>query len=499
MLLFVAVYAVAWAKFAYVAMKFHVYDVVFHLFSWAQVSFFAATFPKATLLVVTLAAAALVVLILAWRAEAAAPFGRTARAGLAAIACAAAIVGGQSLAGRNADFFSSRHYAISSFIFSFADLPRLIRFGGLLEASADERGGGAVRGEIACAPGGPRPDIVLFLNESAMPPGIYPGIVFPAEAAPQFASFDGKVRRLRVETFGGATWLSDFSALTGLSTWSFGSARNFAAQFLTGRLNHSLPQYLKACGYDTTMIYPGRAAFAASDRFYRSIGFDRIVDRAVHRSPDDRQRDAFYYGLIIDTLRGAAAGRPQFIVASGMATHSPWDFRIAPEAVEKGARLDWNGDPALDEYLWRLVLAERDRKDFRARMRALFPERAVLYVSYGDHQPALRRIPLRDALRIADDGAARELGPTSPGFETYFALDGQNLTPQVAEAEPDILEIPHLPTVLIEAAGLPLDAVFARRRDLMRLCGGLYHTCPYRPAILKFHRWLADSGWIALD
>ena len=38
------------------------------------------------------------------------------------------------------------------------------------------------------------------------------------------------MRRLRVETFGGGTWLSDFSALTGLSTNLFGSMRNFAAQ-----------------------------------------------------------------------------------------------------------------------------------------------------------------------------------------------------------------------------------------------------------------------------
>ena len=40
----------------------------------------------------------------------------------------------------------------------------------------------------------------------------------------------------RVETFGGATWLSDFSTLTGLSTRDLGSIRNFAAPFTTGRL-----------------------------------------------------------------------------------------------------------------------------------------------------------------------------------------------------------------------------------------------------------------------
>ncbi len=499
-LVFLGIYAISWAKYAYVAMKFHVYDIVFHFFSWTQFTFFVGTFPKATILITVLVVASLALAALAWRAEKPVHASRKLRAVMLAASLIGTMISAHVLFDRYADFFTSRRYVFSSFLFSFRDLPLLVRIGGLMEASADEPGEAPAEATLGCAPGGPRPDIVLFLNESVMPPGVYSDIVFPDETKPMFASFDGRVRRLRVETFGGATWLSDFSVLTGLSTWSFGSARTFVAQFVTGRLKHSLPQYLKACGYETTMIYPSMADFAASDRFYRSIGFDRLIDRSVHKAPSERERDGFYHGLVLETLAGAArAGRPQFIVASGMATHSPWDFRFAPDALRGGEKLDWNGDAQTDEFMWRLVLAERDRKAFRAEVAARWPARPVVFLSYGDHQPALKRIPLKNAIAIADDGRADSLTPASTGFETYFSIDAQNVALRMPASEPPILEIPYLSTVLLKAAGLPLDPVFERREKLMEACNGLYHTCPYRQSILRFHRWFSDSGWLRLD
>ena len=357
---------------------------------------------------------------------------------------------------------------------------------------------------IVCRPEGTAPDIVLFLNESVMPPGVYPEINFPPESKPFFTSFDGRIHNMRVETFGGGTWLTDFSALTGLSTSMFGNMRNFAAQLTTGRLRHTLPQYLKACGYDTTIIYPSLAEFAGSAKFYRSIGFDRVIDRAVHKAPDERQRDAFYYNEVRKVLDAAprtggegGARRPQFIVASSMSPHSPWNFRFAPEAVKPGETTRWNADPEIDEYLWRIVLAKRDRDAFRADLKRAYPDRPFLFVSYGDHQPALTRLPLANAGAIADTGSAWQLDPTSRAFQTYYAIEGQGFTPRIAMPDAPILEVPHLATLTVAAAGLPLDAVYARRLRLLEQCNGLYMTCADRGAVMAFQRWLVDAGWIA--
>jgi hypothetical protein len=180
-----------------------------------------------------------------------------------------------------------------------------------------------------------------------------------------------------------------------------------------------------------------------------------------------------------------------------MSTHSPWDFRFAPEQVVKGETLRWNADPEFDEYLWRLVLAKRDRDAFRARLARSVPDQRILYVSYGDHQPALAKVPLENNRAIADEGRSWQLDPLSKAFETSFSVDAQGYTPNFHGADLPIVEIAHLPIITVIAAGLPLDNVFERRAWLMDRCQGLYATCADRTAVLAFQRWLVDSRWIA--
>lgn len=497
---FVAVWLCSLLKFSMMAMNLHAYDALFYLVSVAQLGFFWQTFPGYAIVAiggVTLVVALL--LSLWWReAPVAAARLRTTAIGLAGLAVTVAC--GAAIANRGASFFDPNRHIFSAFIGSLADVPQLMSARGYLQITAQASLAPLPADPIVCVPDGDPPDIVMFLNESAMPPGVYPQIRYPEEAKDLFRSHDGAVHGLRVETFGGGTWLTDFSALTGLSTSMFGNMRNFAAQLTTGRLRHSLPQYLKACGYQTTIVYPSLAEFAGSANFYRSIGFDRVIDRKVHKAPDERQRDAFYWAQVRKIIDAAGAGpsrKPQFIVTSSMSPHSPWNFRFAPEALRPGEQADWNGDPELDEYLWRLVLARRDRDAFRAGLDRDHPDRGFLFVSYGDHQPALPRLPLANASAIADKGAAWQLDPTSRAFQTYYAIEGQGFTPRIAMPDAPILEVPHLATLTIAAAGLPLDPVYARRMRLLEQCKGLYMTCADRGAVMAFQRWLVDAGWIA--
>jgi hypothetical protein len=486
-------------KFGIVAMNLHVYDVAFYLFSMAQASFFLQTFPLEAAVVAAGLGASVAFLVFAWRKEAPRALRRAGTAALIVASLGASAGASALLIQRGAPIFNENENIYSAFIASLGDLPALMQARGYLEMSAQASLAPGLPEPIICEPTQTPPDIVLFLNESAMPPSVYPQLAYPQEVLPFFQSHDGRIHKLRVETFGGGTWLSDFSALTGLSTNMFGSMRNFAAQLTAGRLRHTLPQYLKACGYETTIIYPSLAEFAGSARFYRAIGFDRVIDRKTHKAPDERQRDAFYYAQVrkvFDEARQRESRRPQFIVASSMSTHSPWDFRFAPDQVRPGEDLRWTGNAEFDEYLWRLVLAKRDRDAFREDLARSFPGKPFLFVNYGDHQPALARLPLENATEIADKGAVWQLDPASRAFETYYSIDALGFTPQAPMPDAPILEIPHLATAAVTAAGLPLDPVFARRAQLLRVCGGLYTTCPDKGAVLSFQRWLVDQGWM---
>lgn len=499
-IVFLVAFAASAFKFGVVAMNLHVYDAIFYLFSAAQISFFLQTFQSAALGLAAGLAIAFGALALLWRCERARAPGR---GGLAlALAVSLGVTAGAAglLIKRGSPFFNENQNVYSAFIASFGDLPALSKARGYLEMSAQAGISGGRPEAIVCNLVTNPPDIVLTLNESAMPPGVYPQLAYPPEALPLFESFDGRIHKLRVETFGGGTWLSDFSALTGLSTNMFGSMRNFALQLTAGRLRHTLPQYLKACGYETTLIYPSLAEFAGSARFYRAIGFDRVIDRQAHKAPDERQRDAFYYDQVrkvFDNARRQQNARPQFIVVSTMSNHSPWNFRFAPEAVAPGDNMRWTGNAEFDEYLWRLVLARRDRDAFRADLARRYPGKPFLFVGYGDHQPALARLPLENAQDLADKGSAWQLDPTSRAFDTYYSIEGLSFTPRIAMPDAPIVEIPHLATLTVAAAGLPLDGVYQRRWWLMETCKGLYTSCADKGAVLSFQRWLVDAGWMA--
>ncbi len=499
LMLFISTFAASVFKFRIAAMNVHVYDIFFYFSGLTELGFFIQTFSGTAVLFAAIVLSALAVLVWSFRAETAHTLGRTASFGLAALAVVLLGGSGWWLGDRRPTFFDDRQFVFSSFIASLSDLPALVREKGVLEMSAQAALTPVISDKISCnAPAG-SPDIVMFLNESGMPGGIYPNLKYPEELTPFFQSVDKQVHKLRVETFGGGTWLSDFSALTGLSTNSFGNMRNFAMQLMTGRLRHTLPQYLHACGYETSIVYPSMAEFAGSGRFYRAIGFDRVIDRSVHKAHDDRQRDGFYYDQVLKVLANAdeqEVRRPQFIVASSMSTHGPWDFRYAPEALKRGEKTVWTGDKEFDEYLWRMVLAKRDRDDFRAKLKLRYPHNPFLFVSFGDHQPALARLPLKNAQDIANQGTAWQLDPSSRAFETYYSIEAMGFTPKVAMPAFPILEIPHLATLAVAAAGLPLDPVYERRLWLMNQCNGLYTTCGDRGAVLAFQRWMVDSRWI---
>jgi hypothetical protein len=71
----------------------------------------------------------------------------------------------------------------------------------------------------------------------------------------RFRSADGRRRELRVETFGGGTWISNFSLMTGLSSLDFGWRAPYLTTAMEGKIHESLatelsPLRLPHCSAD---------------------------------------------------------------------------------------------------------------------------------------------------------------------------------------------------------------------------------------------------------
>jgi hypothetical protein len=494
-LLVALIVGVASAKHAVMNMVAHAYDIIFYLGSWSTISYL---WSEQIGYCVAFAAALLAAGLAVWLAYLAdttrvpRPWAAAALAGCALLGWA----GGELKGERRHMQFYYEHLHVSSFYASWAETLETLWRGALMEAAPGAAAlGRAFAIPTSCRTGARPPHIILVHQESVVQPSLFATLSYDRSVDPFFVSDDGRLHRLRVETYGGASWLTEFSLLAGVSTHSFGGMRQFVQAFTQHRLHDTLPQVLERCGYRNVVFYPMLRNFVSNDRFYGSIGLKEIFDMRSQGAKSLQERDRFYYGNALAEMERhlKTSTKPLFTYIQTMSAHWPYDFTYEPSVAVPGGGPGTS--PEMHEYLRRLSMAKIDFDYLMSDLRQRFPRERFLIVHYGDHHPMATRTLLGfDADTEAEDVALR---PESAGFITYFAMRGINF--RVPELPPfDTLDVPYLGTVILDAAGLPLSDAHRERMRLMLLCSGVYHSCKHRDEVLVFHRRLIDSGVMAV-
>jgi hypothetical protein len=367
---------------------------------------------------------------------------------------------------------------------------------GLLESDSTVRDRLSPSAPVACKPGQRLPHIVLVLDESSYDITVVPGVKVPPGYQSHFRSFDGKERTFLVEGAGGPTWFTEYNVLSGLSVRSYGHFAEFVTRIAAGRVTRSLPNALHNCGYRTYSIYPWLGAFLSARNFQKTLGIDHFYD-AKDLKTREIEPDEFYYAFTADLLRRDHAQGPMFVFTYLMANHFPWTYRYRDELS-----LDWrdlgNGDirgHRIDEYLRRQAMSAHDYKAFIGRLKRDFPGEPFLIVRFGDHQPGFAKYAVDPAL---DDAAiGRRIDAADPRFfSTYYAIDALNFQPADMSSAVDGLDAAYLPLVVLEAAGVPLDASFAEQKRIFQRCNGLFYLCANGAEARRFNRLLIDAGMI---
>lgn len=488
---------IVWAastKRAMMNMVLHAYDIFFYLSSWSTVSYMWGDQRR---YVVGLIAACLATGLVGWAAY---RIDSTRIARRHAVLLLAAFL---SLAGlgaynkgerRHMQFYYSNLY-VSSFYASWGETLETLWRGALLEAAP--RGGATTapfhipsRCDVAARP----PHIILIHQESLVQPSLFPTLRYDQSVDQLFRSGDQILHKMRVETYGGASWLTEFSLLAGVSTHSFGGMRQFVQTFTQGRLKDTLPQVLSRCGYRNVVFYPLLKNFVSNDRFYTSIGLKEIFDLKAQGAKSGQERDRFYFDNAMTEMdrHFKASRQPMFTFIQTMSAHWPYDVKYEPELDVPGGGPGTG--PEMSEYLRRVSIAKMDYDYLVAELQRRFPSERFLIVHYGDHHP----MATRTLLGYKDETEAEDvaLDPDSIGFITYYAAQGVNYRlPALPQYDP--LDVPYLGTVMLDLAGLPLSDSHRERKRLMTLCRGRYNSCPKRDEILQFHRRLIDSGVMA--
>jgi hypothetical protein len=435
-------------------------------------------------------ALALPVMVLLWRAE---PFrARRSTALLGFFLCLAALAG-LSLAvptDREDEFYP--HQYVSKFARSAAVAAVDLMNGGVLEADPATVERLNVGPGAACPPGRKLPHIVMVFDESSFDVTMMPDVKVAADYRERFRSSDGQTRAFVVEGAGGPSWYTEYNVLTGLSVRSYGRFAESVTRLAAGRVKRGLPYALRECGYSTYSLYSWFGAFAGARGFQTSTGIEHFLDaKQLHVGPADT--DIFFYDQAARVIAQDRGQGPVFVFVYLAANHFPWDYHYRPDLLPNWVN---PGNPfAIDEYLRRQEMSARDYAQFKERLGREFPDQQFLLVRFGDHQPLFAKRFIDPTLDQAEV-AARILQRDPRYFTTYYAAEGVNFRPVDLSSALDTLDAPYLPLVVLEGAGVPLDASFVEQKKILKRCRGLFYLCAGGAEARRFNRLLIDAGLI---
>lgn len=388
-------------------------------------------------------------------------------------------------------YMQGRH--LSAFFVSLLDLPNLVfqpKFEARLASNAPEK---PFPDTLDCGDPAALPDLFLVLQESQTNPAYFPQIAGGAGFLARYAPHMGEPHPLSVETFGGGTWISNLSLMTGLSAADFGWRSPYLTVTLENRVRGALPQVLARCGYRTAVLLPLGYRFVNEGPFLSSIGFETVLDMDDIAAPSYHMRDDFYY-------RAAEAfiarhrkedGRPLFLEIQTMFPHSPYGERMESAVTVPGE--PFAADPGIGEYLRRMALARSDFEAFLDARGSESTKRGAVILEFGDHQSFVTR-PYVDEL--AGEDALGRIG--SLAYRTFYAVKTFNHPLKHALPDYPALDIGFVGASLFDAAGLPMSPMM---RDLVALrdhCAGLFHDCADRAAVDRHLRRRIDSGLLHL-
>ncbi|MCA1243398.1 sulfatase-like hydrolase/transferase [Stappia stellulata] len=325
-----------------------------------------------------------------------------------------------------------------------------------------------------CETTGMAPDLVVVQSESIVVPAHILGQDTPPELTRGFGGADGRTRALRVETFAGNTWVTTAGFNTSLPISDLGWLKNYSNFVLEGRVEHTLARTLKRCGYRTVYLTPLPYSFVNEGDFGRSIGFDMVIDQTALQAASAHQTDDFYYDKVLETVRRLRADGdgPLFVFVLTMSAHSPWDFRLHPDAAWPGE--PYAGDGSLAEYFRRVAKSREDLSVFWRQLKGRASSRPVALLEYGDHQPNLLRTHWEERY-----GTGALASPASPAYLTYFQVLTEGVPAAPAVPAFETLDIQYLAPTLLEAAGLRPSPVYDYLLGMRDACAGRFADCTF--------------------
>lgn len=338
------------------------------------------------------------------------------------------------------------------------------------------------------------PDVVAVLEESTFDPRLLKLCTLPQCKLRMFEP--DKLTRahgpLSVHTFGGGTWTSEFSLLTGLAHTLFGNAGLYAPYNLAPRVAHTLPKAFKRAGYRAIAVYPMTGDFLNARNAYDYYGFDAFYDGTQYGlgwESHDADLLAVFKRIYEDEKR-VHPEQPLFVFMLTLHQHGPhmkplaelkppFDKPLFPGKFKPKALDDWL-NLNLSNYLERAQESDAMLADLEKLL--LGNERPTVLMHFGDHQPsfdgAINEIP-----KVLPKG----VGPNAHWL-TYYMLKSNYAVRR--KFDYPVLDIAFLGSLLLDVAGVPKDEFFQANTLLRERCKGRYVDCNDARVVTSYHDYV---------
>lgn len=313
----------------------------------------------------------------------------------------------------------------------------------------------------------PLSDVVLLLQESTVDPKRFKGV--DPESLPNLNMFDSpwatQQGALRVHTYGGGTWRSEFSALTGLSSSDFGVSAGSIFYTAVFHVQDTLWSRLKAAGYKVIIVTPFAEGSYNSGKAYRHMGADEIIHVADLGWPGSNRKNVWDIPTtkileMVRTVMNREHNGPIAVYAITMNEHGPYPSK-KNHTLRANQKINNDDLGSFAEYVDRLEKASEGIVEFDRWI----SERArpTIMVRFGDHQPALSW------------KAGFNTTMTKPEYITDYALvDNQT---KAKESAYPLTDIVFLPSMILERIGVPMGHFYQTQATMSRLSQGLYEDC----------------------
>lgn len=315
-----------------------------------------------------------------------------------------------------------------------------------------------------------KPDIVVMLQESTVNPNIY----HLAEVdLPKFEMFTpNKVTKanslLRVQTFGGGTWLSEFSLLTGLDTDDFKFRKNSVFYTVAPHIKNSIFRELKNNGYYTVVLTPMAKQNYNAGPTYKNLGIDLIIQPQELGYP--AELDDNLWKIPTEAMLGYVkkileqhADKPVFIFVLTMNEHGPYDTSHADNYKIEQSISDRNIAGALSHYISKINLLNDATQNFKHFVNVR--DKPTIFLYFGDHQPNIGWNSTYNTEQL------------SPDYLTQFYLE-DNFSAVPVKNIGKITDISFLSGLLLETANLNVSPFFKANMSMRNLCQGRLSDCP---------------------